>query len=197
MGEPLAIMKSKVSRLGARCCMALSLFVCASSIARTVAVHLGTQINVIAPTPTPSATPLLPHIDKGAVRIELEQVAGGLSAPNDLVSVGDGRLFVVEQTGTIRIVENGSLVATPFLDLSARLVALNPDYDERGLLGLAFHPGFKDPASPGFRKFYTYTSEPVSGTADFTVPKTGPFDHQSVVAEWAASVADPNVADPA
>lgn len=93
--------------------------------------------------------------------------------------------------------KNNVLLATPFLDLSARLVTLSPDYDERGLLGLAFHPGFNDPASPGFRKFYTYTSEPVAGAADFTVPKTTAFDHQSVVAEWQASAGNPDVADPA
>src|SRR5205085_4458488 len=73
----------------------------------------------------------------------------------------------------------------------------SPDYDERGLLGLAFHPGFNDPSSPGFRKFYTYTSETVAGTADLTVPKTTPFDHQSVVAEWQVSAGNPDLADPA
>ncbi len=112
------------------------------------------------------------------------------------MSVGDGRLFVVEQTGKIRIIKNNALLATPFLDLSARLVALSASYDERGLLGLAFHPGFSDSSSPGFRKFYTYTSEPVSGAADFTVPKTGAFDHQSVIAEWQVSASNPDVADP-
>jgi glucose/arabinose dehydrogenase len=149
------------------------------------------------PTPTPSPTPPLPRISPGVVRVELERIAGGLTAPNDLVPLPDGRLFVVEQTGGVRLIENNTLVAAPFLNLSARLVGLDPDYDERGLLGLAFHPGFANPASPGFRKFYTYTSEPVSGPADFTVPKTGAFDHQSVVAEWQASAANPNVADPA
>jgi glucose/arabinose dehydrogenase len=130
------------------------------------------------------------------LRVALTQVASGLTAPNDLMSVGDGRLFVVEQTGKIRIIKNNALLATPFLDLSARLVALSASYDERGLLGLAFHPGFDDSSSPGFRKFYTYTSEPVSGAADFTVPKTGPFDHQSVIAEWQVSAGNPDVADP-
>src|SRR5450432_780297 len=149
------------------------------------------------PTPTPSASPLLPPINKGPIKIELQQIASGLTAPNDLVSAGDGRLFVVEQTGKIRIVANGVLLATPFLDVSARLVALSPSYDERGLLGLAFHPGFGDSSSPGFRKFYTYTSEPVIGPADFTVPMIGPFNHQSVIAEWQASATNPDVADPA
>ena len=104
---------------------------------------------------------------------------------------------MTEQTGTIRVVNNSALLTSPFLDLSTRLVTLAPGYDERGLLGVAFHPGYNDPSSPGFRKFYTYTSEPVAGPADFTVPKTTAFDHQSVLAEWRASAVNPDVADPA
>ena len=126
--------------------------------------------------------------------MELQTIASGLTAPNDLTSVGDGRLFVNQQDGLIRIVKNNALLATPFLDLSARLVSST---GERGLLGLAFHPGYTDPSSPGFRKFYTYTSEPVTGAADFTVPKTTAFDHQSVVAEWQVSAGNPDLADPA
>jgi len=123
----------------------------------------------------------------------LQTIASGLNAPNDLMTVGDGRLFVVEQSGHVHIIKNNALVATPFLDASARVIAS----DERGLLGLAFHPGFNNPASPGYRKFYTYTSEPVAGAADFTVPNPAAFDHQSVVAEWQASAVNPDVADPA
>ena len=126
--------------------------------------------------------------------MELQTIASGLTAPNDLTSVGDGRLFVNQQDGLIRIVKSDALLATPFLDLSARLVSST---GERGLLGLAFHPGYNDPSSPGFGKFYTYTSEPVAGAADFTVPKTTAFDHQSVVAEWQVSAGNPDLADPA
>ena len=108
------------------------------------------------------------------------------------MSVGDGRLFVVQQSGQVRIIKNNALLATPFLDASARVIAS----DERGLLGVAFHPGYNDSASSGYRKFYTYTSEAVAGAADFTVPNPAAFNHQSVVAEWQASVANPDVADP-
>ena len=126
--------------------------------------------------------------------MELQTIASGLTAPNDLTSVGDGRFFVNQQDGLIRVVKNNALLATPFLDLSARLVSST---GERGLLGFAFHPGYTDPSSPGFGKFYTYTSEPVTGAADFTVPKTSAFDHQSVVAEWQVSAGNPDLADPA
>jgi glucose/arabinose dehydrogenase len=141
----------------------------------------------------PEATPVLPLIGAGQVRVELQTIATGLTAPNDLTSVGDGRLFVNQQDGLIRIIKSGALLATPFLDLSARLIDTT---GERGLLGLAFHPGYNDPSSPGYRKFYTYTSEPITGAADFTVPKSTAFDHQSVVAEWQASAANPDAADP-
>ena len=162
----------------------------------TGTVHVVQEVSTPTPTATPSATPLLPLINTGPISIELQAVATGLNAPNNLVPSGDGRLFIVEQGGRIRLLKNGTLQSTPFLDLSSRLVTLAGS-DERGFLGLAFHPGFSDPASPGFRKFYTYTSEPVSGPADFTVPDPVAFNHQSVVAEWQASAANPDIADPA
>jgi glucose/arabinose dehydrogenase len=140
---------------------------------------------------------LLPRIAKGPIRIELQAVATNLTAPVDFVSANDGtdRLFIVQQTGQILILKNGQVSAAPFLDVSSRLVTLMPNYDERGLLGLAFHPGFNDPASPGYRKLYTYTSEPVSGSADFTVSDPNPFNHQSVIAEWQVSGANPDSVD--
>lgn len=106
-------------------------------------------------------------------------------------------MFIVDQAGRILVLKNGQVLATPFLDVSARMVTLMPAYDERGLLGLAFHPGFSDPSSPGFRKLYTYTSEPVAGAADFTVPHANAFDHQSVIAEWQVSAGNADVVDPA
>ena len=78
-------------------------------------------------------------------------VVRGLSSPLDLQSVpGDrSRLFVVEQPGRIRVIRDGALAATPFLDLSSRISFGG----ERGLLGLAFHPGY---AQNG-RFFVNYT----------------------------------------
>jgi len=139
----------------------------------------------------------IPTVTRGAARVGLQSVATGLVSPNDLVSANDGtgRLFVVDQAGKVWLIKNGQLASQPFLDVTSRLVTLDTDYDERGLLGLAFHPGFSNPASPGYRKLYTYTSEPVNGTADFTVTMTGSPDHQSVVTEWQVSAADADVVD--
>src|SRR5439155_9957714 len=140
-----------------------------------------------------------PLIQKGSIRLNFSTVASGLTAPLEVSSPADGsgRLFINQQTGQILILENGSILPTPFLDVSGRMVPLMPDYDERGLLGFAFHPDFNNESAPGFHKIYTYTSEPVDGPADFTVPDPNPFDHQSVIAEWKVSETDPNVIDPA
>ncbi len=158
----------------------------------------GTTIGSGAVT-EPSPTPPLPLIERGPIQLEFQTVASGLTAPLEVTSPADGsgRLFIVEQAGRVRILQGGNLLPTAFLDVTGRLVPLTPEYDERGLLGFAFHPDFNDPAAPGYHKVYTYTSEPVSARADFTVPNPSPFDHQSVVAEWQVSTSDPNVIDPA
>lgn len=76
--------------------------------------------------------------------IELVKVAGNLNKPLAMVQpTGDSRLFIIEQDGLIKILENG-IITGIFLDLSKKIVKLDKDYDERGLLGLAFHPDFKD-----------------------------------------------------
>ena len=75
----------------------------------------------------------------GAEPVALEQVASGLSFPLYLTApVGDPRLFIVEKGGRIRIVKDGALLPTPFLDISGQVSGGN----EQGLLGLAFHPQY-------------------------------------------------------
>jgi glucose/arabinose dehydrogenase len=167
--------------------------------AMTGTVQVAAPSPTPTPTPTATATPLLPRIGKGPVRIELQTVLTGITSPMQWLSANDGsgRMFLVEQTGKIKIFNNGTLNATPFLDVTSRLVALSANYDERGLLSMAFHPGFTNPSSPGYRKIYTYTSEPVAGAADFTVPISGQFNCQAVIAEWQVSAGNPDVIDPA
>ena len=160
------------------------------------------------PEPEPLDDPIPEPIEKGTISIELETVASGITAPVYLTHAGDDtdRLFVLDQPGKIRLIENGQLLCTPFLDITARVhmpgffgsLDVN-DFDERGLLGLAFHPGFADPQSPGYQKIYTYASEMVDFPADFTtepLPAGEVFDHQSVIAEWTVDVNNPNIIDP-
>jgi glucose/arabinose dehydrogenase len=78
----------------------------------------------------------------GNIRVALTPVASGFSSPLLVTHAGDGsgRLFVVEQTGRIRIVKGGDLQAGSFIDIS-RSVSKG---GEQGLLGLAFHPSYED-----------------------------------------------------
>ncbi|HEV2765579.1 MAG TPA: PQQ-dependent sugar dehydrogenase, partial [Pyrinomonadaceae bacterium] len=86
--------------------------------------------------------------------IALTNPVAGLSSPVSITHAGDGsgRLFVVEQGGRIRIVRNGALVATPFLDISPPRILTG---GEQGLLGLAFPPGYASK-----RYFYVYYTNP-------------------------------------
>lgn len=85
-----------------------------------------------------------------AARVAFISVASGFARITDVASAGDGRLFVVEQAGLIRIVEDGAVRPVPFLDLRAKVGSAGL---EQGLLGLAFHPQY---ATNGFL-FVNYT----------------------------------------
>src|SRR5687768_4105411 len=78
------------------------------------------------------------------VNVTLEPYVTGVNSPLAMVQPpGDDRKFVVEQFGRIRIINaEGELEGDPFLDIRDRIVPLWGDFDERGLLGLAFHPDF-------------------------------------------------------
>jgi glucose/arabinose dehydrogenase len=107
-------------------------------------------------------------------RLALELVASGLADPVHLTTpVGDARLFIVEQAGTIRIVRNGQLLARPFLDISAKVGSGG----ERGLLGLAFHP-----SHAANRYFYVNYTD---------------LNGDTRVERYVASGTDPDSADPA
>jgi glucose/arabinose dehydrogenase len=80
-----------------------------------------------------------PDPPDGTEPVALQVVASGLILPLDLTAPdGDTRLFIVEKGGTIRIVKDGSLLPTPFLDISGQVST----GAEQGLLGLAFHPQY-------------------------------------------------------
>ncbi len=135
---------------------------------------------------------------RAAVTARLEPWVQGLESPVLATHAGDGsgRLFIVEQGGQILVCEsNGTLRETPFLDLSAAIDqlsvlsiggntnrGLNPIYDERGLLGLAFHPEYAENG-----RFFVHYSSPKSGAGT---------NHESVVAEFHVSSGDQNLADP-
>lgn len=100
--------------------------------------------------------------------ISLVQFASGFSVPIDIRNCGDHRLFVVEQRGKIKIIEHinnvDSVLPTPFLDISN---LVNQSGNERGLLGLAFHPDY---ATNGyFYVNYTRSSDGATRISRFNV----------------------------
>lgn len=104
--------------------------------------------------------------------INLDVITEGLVSPVALVEAPDnsGRLFVVDQTGQIYIIKDGTRLTEPFLNIQGKLVPRSGANDERGLLGLAFHPQY---ASNG--RFFVYYSAP---------KKENSYDHTNVVAEY-------------
>jgi uncharacterized protein (TIGR03118 family) len=160
----------------------------ATSTSSTVSVIVGGGgTKITDPIPT--------KIAKGNVTIELQTIIAGLISPLGLAVPDDnsGRIFLYDQAGLIHVITNGVKMTDPILDVRGRLVQLNSQYDERGLLGVATHPNF---AEHPF--IYTYTSEPNGAMADFMImyPDATTNNHQSVIAEWRIDAANTNRLDP-
>lgn len=100
----------------------------------------------------------------------------GLSLPVFLTNAGDGtrRIFIVEQRGTIKMAKPGSSVLTTYLNISG---TVSSSGNERGLLGLAFHPQFAQN-----RRFFVYYTRQTDGAVE--------------IAEYQQNAANPNIADP-
>ncbi|MEM7425544.1 MAG: PQQ-dependent sugar dehydrogenase [Pseudomonadota bacterium] len=126
-----------------------------------------------------------------AAKVKLEPVVSGVNTPLAMVQPdGDDRKFVIEQNGRVRIIDkDGNLSATPFLDIRNEIVDLHQDFDERGLLGLAFHPNFKENG-----KFYVAYSSHLNYDSD--LGKMLWWSHTNTVAEYTVSKDDPDAADP-
>ncbi|MFQ5414138.1 MAG: PQQ-dependent sugar dehydrogenase [Phycisphaerae bacterium] len=115
-------------------------------------------------------------VSAGGTQLTRQLIASGLNRPVFVTHIpGDfNRLFVVEQRGVIRIIKDGQLLPTPFLDIDALVPFINGN-SEQGLLGLAFHPNY---AENGF--FYAnYTN--LAGNTTIARFRTTP---------------DPDIADP-
>ena len=153
-------------------------------------------------------------IRSSPIQVRLTPVLTGLAAPLELKTAPGrhDRAYILDQTGLILVLKNGQILPRPLLDISDVLdqlapaftgapMGLNPRYDERGLLSMAFHPDFHDRGSPGYGKFYTLHNVPVTQVADFPQPgfplaPDGEPNCQEVIAEWQVSRQDPDVADP-
>jgi glucose/arabinose dehydrogenase len=96
-----------------------------------------------ASAPAPSASP---GAAGGPVTVRLERAWTGFARPLGVVHAGDGsgRLFVLEQGGLIKVVANNQVLGQPFLDLRTSVSDLASPNSERGLLGMAVHPGYRE-----------------------------------------------------
>jgi hypothetical protein len=149
----------------------------------------------------PLKDPIPAPIPQSSISVSLTQLATGLRSPIFLTVAGErkNRRFVVDQNGFVLVAKGRKIEPTPFLDITSVISqlgpafrggpnGLNPGYDERGLLGLAFHPAFHDKHDPGFHTLYTLHNVPIGRKADFPEP---PFPSasivpncQEVIAEW-------------
>lgn len=119
--------------------------------------------------------------------VDLQLIASGFVSPIGVVPVPDNsnRLFVIDQIGKIWIIDGaGNRLNTPFLDISNLLVPLRAGFDERGLLGLAFHPDYQ----MNGRFFVYYNARPRTGGPI-------PWDNLARIVEYKVSMANPNLAD--
>jgi glucose/arabinose dehydrogenase len=150
--------------------------------------------------------PIPEPIPLAGVDLRLRTLATGLTAPNwgtfAPVSgpAGRARLYVTDQPGILWAINVRHGRKKVFLDVRDRLVDLGiagpGTFDERGLLGAAFHPDY---GTNGL--LYTYTSEPAAEPADFSTVLPGEANHQTVITEWQvpeprrmSSVVDPSSA---
>lgn len=148
------------------------------------------KVKVAESTPTGSPitldNPIPQPISQGNLSPRLIPVVSGLTSPDLAIAApGDkNRLFVIDQIGLIWVIDLSTRSKTKFGDVSSLLVPLGisgpGSYDERGLLGLAFHPNY---SKNGL--LYTFTSEPAQNNPDFsTQPADIAPNHQSVIREW-------------
>jgi glucose/arabinose dehydrogenase len=140
---------------------------------------------IIASLACTDATAQSPQTEPRPIGLEL--VAQGFTAPVQVVPAPgeSGRLFVVDQAGQIWVIAHDStLLQEPFLDIAARLVELSSGFDERGLLGLAFHPDYAENG-----RFFVYYSAPLREGA----PQD--FDHTARISEFRVSPQNPDRAD--
>ena len=119
---------------------------------------------------------LLLHVASNAATVPAgfsdSTTASGLSSPTAMEIAPDGRIFVAEQTGALRVIKDGVLLPTPFLTLSVN------SSGERGLIGVAFGPDFA--SNRDVYVYYTTSASPIHNR----------------ISRFTASIDNPDVAEP-
>src|SRR6476469_9194073 len=152
--------KTLIIKSDARFCTKTLTVVRSVSIAAFVAILCASSF--VVPTLTPVAAAVsLPTGFGDAL------VAGGLNYPTAMTFSPDGRLFVSEKDGNLRVIKNGVLLSTPFLSVSVN------SEGERGLLGIAFDQNFS--SNRYVYVYYTTASSPVHNRVSrFTADSANP-----------------------
>jgi glucose/arabinose dehydrogenase len=138
-------------------------------------------------TPTAAATEMATDTAGTDLMVGLELVTEGLTSPVGLLPAPDdsGRLYILDQVGVVYIIgEDGEMMADPFLDVRDRMVEIDPGYDERGLLGLAFHPDYSENG-----RLFVYYSAPLREGAP------ADWNHTARISEFAVSADNPDLVD--
>jgi glucose/arabinose dehydrogenase len=166
MSNPISAPRPRSLRIGTGLLTLVALAWPASAVAAPTSLDQGTPAEAAPPAAVVQGNP-------ANADIALSLRKSGLTKPVFITSArdGTGRLFIVEQTGRIKILKDGILRSTPFLSIPGKV----SDGFEQGLLGLAFHPNYETN-----RRLYVYYTN---------------NDWDIVVREYRASATNRNVVD--
>jgi len=143
-----------------------------ATIARQFGSAVADAIGALAPTQADAATSST-VVPSGFTQ---EVVATGIPQPTAVAWLPDGRILIANKLGVVRMVKNGVLLPTPFIDISGHVNT----YFDHGLLGLAVDPNF---ATNGYVYFnYTYEDNPLA----YSAPKTGRLSRVTAVGDTAS-----------
>jgi glucose/arabinose dehydrogenase len=137
----------------------------------TPALLLGLVLGVVGVVTPADATPVSPSVSESIV-------AAGLTQPTAIAVAPDGRLFVAEQIGRLRIIQNGQLLGQPFVTLGVDASG------ERGLLGVTLHPQF--PTVPRVYVYYTVPGSPPHNRVSYFTANGNVAGPQTVLYELPA-----------
>ena len=148
------------------------------------AIVLAMAIVLLCKTPSASAAPSLPP------GFNSESVVKGLSSPTAIDWASDGRMFIATKDGQVKVFQNGQLLPTDFIDISAQVNS----YWDHGLLGIAVHPSF--PITPYVYLLYTYDPPGLPGAPYAVDGPDGGGERVSRLIRVSAFSTDTNIADP-
>jgi Glucose / Sorbosone dehydrogenase len=144
------------------------------------------------------------EVAKPKYKLGVQLLARHLGNPIDLFSIpGDtsGKRFILEQDGRVLTMDADNSVnrLVPFMNIQERVVSLRYAFDERGMIGVAFHPKFNENRKLYARYTGNRTKENICYDASGQIP-TDPYgcpdQHSSILSEFTVFAENPDVVDP-